>query len=44
MGMRPTIASILLVGNVLNASRIQMVALLCIFPNIFKEYEREALL
>ena len=44
MGMRPAIASIPLVGDVLNASRIQMAALLCIFPNIFKGYERGALL
>jgi len=44
MGMRPAIASIPLVGEVLNAPRIQIVALLCIFPNIFKGYERGALL
>ena len=44
MGIRPAIALIPLVGDVLNIPRIQIVALLCIFPNIFKEYKRGALL
>ena len=42
--MSPAIASSPSVGNVLNASSIQMVALLCIFPRIFMGYERGALL
>ena len=42
--MKLAIALILLVENVLNAPRIQIAALLCIFPSIFKGYEREALL
>jgi len=42
--IRPAIASSPSVGDVLNTPRIQMVALLCIFPNIFKEYKRGALL
>jgi len=42
--MRPIIALIPPVGDVLNVPRIQMAALLCIFPNIFKGYERGALL
>jgi len=42
--MRPTIALSPSVGDVLNAPRIQMVVLLCIFPSIFKGYERGALL
>ena len=44
MRMRPTIALSCSVEDVLNAPRIHMVALLCIFPNIFEEYERGALL
>jgi len=44
MGMRPAMASIPSIGEVLNAPNIQMVALLCIFPKIFTEYKREALL
>jgi len=44
MGIRPTIASSPLVGDVLKAPRIQMAVLLCIFPSIFKGYERGALL
>ena len=42
--MRPAITLSLSVGDVLNAPRIQMAALLCIFPSIFKGYERGALL
>jgi len=42
--MSPMIASSSSVGNVLKAPRIQMVALLCIFLRIFKEYKRGALL
>ena len=44
MRMRPTIVSSPLVGDVLKALRIQMAALLYIFPSIFKGYERGALL
>jgi len=44
MGMRPVMASIPSVGEVLNAPNIQMAALLCIFPKIFIGYERGALL
>jgi len=42
--MRPAIALSPLLRNILKASRIQMAALLCIFPSIFKEYKRGALL
>ena len=44
MGMRPVMASIPSVSEVLNAPNIQMAALLCIFPKIFIGYERGALL
>ena len=44
MGMRPVIASRPSVGDVLKASSIQMMALLCIFPRIFMGYDRGALL
>jgi len=44
MGIRLVIASSPSVGDVLKAPRIQMTALLCIFPSIFKGYERGALL
>ena len=38
------IASIPKEGNIQKAFRIYKATLLCIFPNIFSEYEREALL
>jgi len=44
MGIKPAIASMLNDGDVLKAFRIQIVALLCILPNIFNEYDKEALL
>ena len=40
MGMSSTIVSIPNDGEVLKASRIHMVALLCIFSNIFKWYNK----
>jgi len=36
MGISPAMASIPSIGEVLKAPRIQMAALLWIFPNIFK--------
>ena len=42
--MSSIIASSPSVGDILNASSIQIVALLCIFPRIFMGYERGALL
>jgi len=42
--MRPAIALSPSVEDVLNTPRVQMAALLCIFPSIFKEYKRGALL
>ena len=42
IGIIPAIASIPSVGDVLKAPRIQIAALLCIFPNIFMWYERGA--
>jgi len=44
IGIIPAIALIPLVGDVLEAPKIQIAALLCIFPNIFMWYERGALL
>ena len=44
MGIRPVMASSPSIGNILKASSIQMVALLCIFPRIFMGYKRDALL
>ena len=44
IGIILAIASMLSVGEVLNASKIQMAALLCILSKIFIWYEREALL
>ena len=44
MEMRPAMALRPSVGNVLKASSIQMVALLCIFLRIFMGYDRGALL
>jgi len=42
MGMIPAIASIPNVRDVLKALMIHKVALLCIFPNIFKGYDNGA--
>jgi len=44
MGMSPTMASRLSIGEVLKAPRIQMAALLCIFLRIFMGYDKGALL
>jgi len=44
MGTIPAIASMPLVCEVLNAPKIQIVALLCILPKIFMWYERGALM
>jgi len=44
MGMSLAMASRLSLGEVLKASRIQMAALLCIFPRIFMGYDKGALL
>ena len=44
MGIKPTIALIPSNGDVLNASKIQIAALLCILPKIFIWYDRGALL
>ena len=44
MEIKPAIASIPSMGNVLKAPRIQMLALLCIFPRIFMWYDKGALL
>jgi len=44
MGIILAIASIPSVGEVLNVSKIQIVAFLCILSKIFIWYEREALL
>ena len=44
MGMRPAMALRPSVGDVLKASSIQIVALLCIFPRIFMGYDRGTLL
>ena len=44
MEMRPAMALRPSVGNVLKASSIQMVALLCIFLRIFMGYDRGAML
>jgi len=44
MGIILAIASIPSIGEVLNAPKIQMAALLCILPKIFMWYERGALL
>ena len=44
MGIRPVIALRPSIGDVLKASRIQMAALLCIFPRIFMWYDKGALL
>ena len=44
MEIIPMIASMPSVGEVLNAPKIQIVALLCILPKIFMWYERGALL
>ena len=40
MGISPAMASMPSVGEILKASRIQMAALLYIFPNIFKWYDK----
>ena len=42
--MSPAIASSPSIGDVLNAPSIQMTAFLCIFPRIFMEYKKGALL
>ena len=44
MGMSLAIASRLSIGEVLKAPRIQMAALLCIFPRIFIGYDKGTLL
>jgi len=44
MGMSPAMASKPSIGKVLKAPKIQMAALLCIFPRIFIEYNKGALL
>jgi len=44
MGIKPTIASIPNENKVQKASKIQMVALLCIFINFLRGYNRNALL
>ena len=44
MGIRPVIASRPSDGDVLNAPKIQIAALLCILPKIFIWYKRGALL
>jgi len=44
MGIILAIALMPSIGEALNASKIQMAALLCIFPKVFKWYKREALL
>jgi len=40
MGISPAMASMPSVGEVLKAPRIQMAALLCIFPNSFLWYNK----
>jgi len=40
MGIRPAIASIPRIGDVLNTPNIYRVALLCIIPSIFNGYDR----
>jgi len=42
--MSPVIALMLDEGDILKASNIQMAALLCILPNIFRGYDKGALL
>jgi len=44
MEIRPTMASMPNDGDVLKALRIQIVALLCILPNIFNKYNKGTLL
>jgi len=43
IGIRSAIASMLNEEDILKAFVIQMVALLCILPNIFRRYDRRAL-
>jgi len=42
--MSPTMALMPDEENIVKAPNIQMTALLCILPNIFKEYDKGALL
>ena len=42
IGIRPMIASIPSIGEVLNAPRIHMAALLCILPRVLRGYDKGA--